>query len=212
ERQAERSLHLLREEARLLGSLRHRNIVQSYAWRVSDTPAPGSGARHYLVLQYVPGGSLADRVRQDGPLSWQQAARYIADVAEGLLEVHARSIVHRDVKPANILWNSEADEALLTDFGISVRLRDGSGVGGAPYYIPPEAFDGVVSPAQDVYGLAASLFWLVAGSVPFPAATQEGLRQQIRQGLPNPEPRCAELPGPLERLIRAGLDPDPKRR
>jgi serine/threonine protein kinase len=210
-RVAERSLQRLREEARLLGSLRHRNIVESYAWRVSDTAA-GSGARHYLVLQYVPGGSLADRVRHDGPLSWQQAARYIADVAEGLLEIHSRGIVHRDVKPANILWNSETDEALLTDFGISVRLREGSGVAGTPYYMPPEAFEGVVAPAQDVYGLAASLFWLVAGSVPFPVVTQERLQEQIRQGLPNPEPRCAELPGLLERLIRAGLDPDPARR
>jgi hypothetical protein len=85
-------------------------------------------------------------------------------------------------------------------------------VAGTPYYMPPEAFDGVVSPAQDVYGLAASLFWLVAGSVPFPAVTQERLREQIKRGLPNPEPRCAELPGPLERLVRAGLDPDPARR
>jgi serine/threonine protein kinase len=203
---AARWLEQLRAEARALASVRHRNVVQVYAWR--EAP-PGE---HYLVLHYVPGGSLADRVRQQGPLPWALAARYVADVAEGLLAVHARGIVHRDVKPANILWNPETDEALLTDFSIAARWGDGGEVGGTPSYMPPEAFDGVVSPGQDVYGLAASLFWLVTGSVPFPGRTPDEARSQARRGLPSPDPRCADLPAALERLIRDGLAAERSRR
>jgi serine/threonine protein kinase len=200
----------LREEARLLAALRHRNIVQVYAWR--ETPNPGAGGSCYLVLQYVPGGSLAALVQEAGPLPWQRAARYVADVAEGLLEMHARGIVHRDVKPANILWDPERDEALLTDFGISARLTGTGGGAGTPFYMPPEAFAGEVSPAQDVYGLTVTLFWLVTASVPFPGLTREQIIEQARRGLPDPDPRCTDLPKALEQLVRTGLAADRQRR
>jgi serine/threonine protein kinase len=195
----------LREEAQLLAAVEHRNVVRVYAWR----EAAGS---HYLVLQYVPGGSLADRVAREGPLAWQQAARYIADVGDGLLEVHDRGIIHRDVKPANILWDPARDEALLTDFGISARLAEAGTAAGTPFYMPPEAFEGGAGPTQDVFGLAASLFWLVTGSVPFPGPTRQQVAAQARRGLPTPDVRCAGLPAALERLVRAGLAADPAAR
>jgi serine/threonine protein kinase len=208
---ADEKLALLREESRLLAALRHRNIVQVYAWRESAAPGP-DGVSSYLIMQYVPGGSLAARVQEEGPLPWSRAARYVADVAEGLLQLHAQGIVHRDVKPANILWDPALDEALLTDFGISVRLADAGGAAGSPYYMPPEAFAGQVSPAQDVYGLTATLFWLVTGSVPFPGLTREHIIEQARRGLPAVDPRCTDLPRLLEELIREGLAADPRRR
>jgi serine/threonine protein kinase len=207
----EQKLGLLREEARLLAALRHRNIVQVYAWRETSAQSADGGAC-YLVLQYVPGGSLAARVKEEGPLPWSRAARYVADVAEGLLEMHAQGIVHRDVKPANILWDSEADEALLTDLGVSARLASAGGAAGSPFFMPPEAFAGQVSPAQDVYGLTATLFWLVTGSVPFPGLTREQLILQARHGLPDPDPRCTDLPRALEKLVRIGLAADSGRR
>jgi hypothetical protein len=163
-------------------------------------------------MLFVPGGSLADRVGREGPLPWPMAARYLADVADGLLAVHAAQLVHRDVKPANILWDPVADEALLTDFGLSVRLSDVVGAAGTPFYMSPEAFAGRASPAQDVYGLAASLFWLVTGSVPFPAVDPQRLIEQVRRGLPEADPRCTGLPRPLEGLIRGGLAADPDER
>jgi serine/threonine protein kinase len=196
------ALAALRNEARLLAAVRHPNLVPVYAWRQS-------GEDHYLVLQYVSGGSLHGRVKEHGPLPWATAARYIADVAEGLLELHARGIVHRDVKPANVLWDPDADEALLTDLGVSARLADVNDVAGTPDYMAPEAFDGRVSPALDVYGLAATLFRLVAGEVPFPARTVEELRRRVAAGLPEPDPRCAGLPAPLESVLRAALAADP---
>lgn len=199
-------LQCLREEARLLASVRHRNVVMVHAWREAAC------GEHHLVLQYVPGGSLADRIADEGPLPWHGAARYIADIADGLAAVHACGIVHRDVKPANVLWHPEMDEAILTDFGVSARLSSGGPLAGTPHYMPPEAFAGSVSPAQDVYALGATLFCLVTGSVPFPALTPANAVGLIGRGLPDPDPRCAVLPAPLEKAIRAALAADPAKR
>jgi serine/threonine protein kinase len=201
-----RRLALLREEARALAAVEHRHVVRVYAWREGPDGTP------YLVMQYVAGGSLADRVAREGPLNWREAGRAIADAGEGLLAVHAQGIVHRDVKPANILWDPDRGEALLTDFGISARLSDSGMIGGTPNYMPPEAFDGVLGPGQDVYALAASLFWLATGSVPYPGPTRVALAAQARRGLPAHDPRCAVLPEAIENLVRAGLSADPGRR
>lgn len=197
-------LAALRKEAKLLAAVRHPNIVQVHAWRQS-------GDEHYLVLQFVPGGSLAERVKA-GPLPWQDAARYIADAGEGLLEVHARGIVHRDIKPANILWDSARDEALLTDFGVSSRLAEPGTVAGTPAFMPLEAWERKISPALDVYGLAATLFCLITGEVPFTGKKIPTLLSQIQQGLPDPDPRCREMPETIERVIRSGLAPEANQR
>jgi hypothetical protein len=196
----------VRQEARLLASVRHPNIVEVHAVRQS-------GEDCYLVLQYVAGGSLATRLRAEGPLSWQRAGRYVADVAEALLQVHARGIVHRDVNPANILWEPSSDEALLTDFGVSCRMTQATSItAGTLPYVAPEAFDGAVTPALDVFGCAATLFRLITGAVPFPAVDIVGHVTQVMQGLPFPDPRCVNLPPDLENLIRAGLAAAPAQR
>jgi serine/threonine protein kinase len=199
------AVRALRNEVELLVRVRHPNLVQVLGWVESDQDP-------VLVLQYVPGGSLADRLLREGRLEWPTATRYVADVAEGLLAVHARGIIHRDVKPANILWDPEIDEALLTDLGVGVRLAEPRGLGGTVPYMAPEAFDGQVSSALDVYGLAASLFTLVTGQRPFPGPAIADLRLQARQGLPQPDSRCAGLPEPLERIVRAGLTAEPASR
>lgn len=204
-----RRLAHLRDEARLLAAVRHPNVVTVYAWReaVGDggTPLP------VMVQRYVPGGSLAERVQKSGPIPWAAAGRYVADVADGLIAVHAAGVIHRDVKPANVLWDPEVDEAVLTDFGISTRMTDGP-PGGTLSFMPPEAFEGKVSPAQDTYGLAATLFWLLTGEVPFPGLTTGALASQARRGLPEPDPRCSGVPARVERIIRIGLAPQPENR
>jgi serine/threonine protein kinase len=199
------ALEVLRRDAHLLAYVRHPNVVRVHAWLTVHN-------HDYLVMQYVPGGSLADLLNSEGPLDWRRAARYVADVGEGLLEVHGRGIVHRDVKPANILLDPRRDEALLTDFGVAARLADPAGVAGSIPYMAPEALDGRVDPSLDVYSLAATFFHLVTGSAPFPGLKFASLRDQVRQGLPDPDPRCAGLPEPLERIIRDGLAADPGRR
>jgi serine/threonine protein kinase len=204
-RDPEQVLAALRTEARALGELRHPNVLQVYAWRQA-------AAGPCLVLQYAAGGSLEDRVRRDGVLPWHLATRYVADAADGLLAAHARGIIHRDVKPANILWDPGADEALVTDFGIAARLGNPATPAGTPSFMAPEGFDGGISAALDTYGLAASLFWLIAGEPPFLATSRAELLRAVAAGLPKPEPRLAALPAALEELVRAGLAARPQDR
>ncbi len=200
-----RAVQVLRKDAHLLTQVAHLNVVRVYTWLTV-------GEQHFLVMQYVPGGSLADLLKAEGPLLWQRAARYIADVGEGLLAVHKQGIVHRDVKPANILWEPKRDEALLTDFGVGSWLGDPASVAGSLAYMAPEAYDGKVSPSLDVYGLAATLFHLVTGFQPFLGTQISDYKAQIAMGLPDPDSRCLGLPAPLERVIRAGLRSSPDQR
>jgi serine/threonine protein kinase len=202
----DQALAILRNDARLMASLRHPNIVQVHAWRQAPDGLP------CLVMHFVRGGSLEQRVRKDGPLPWHLACRYVADIADGLLLVHGKGIIHRDVKPANMLHDPDDDEALLTDFGIAARLADPRNVAGTLPYMAPEAFDGEVSPALDVYGLAASLFWLIVGSPPFDGDDVMALWSNVQAGLPAVDPRFAGVPAPVEHLIRAGLAAEPPRR
>jgi serine/threonine protein kinase len=199
------ALEALRNDARLLAEIDHPNVVRVYAWHTIRD-------QHYLALQYVAGGSLADRLKKEGPLDWELAARYVADVGEGLLAVHARGIVHRDIKPANILWDRGKDEAMLTDFGVAARLTDPAAIAGSLPYMALEAFDGAVAPSLDVYSLASTLFHLATGSAPFPGRSISELKQQIPRGLPDVDLGCIGLPGPLEDVIRAGLTADAEKR
>jgi tRNA A-37 threonylcarbamoyl transferase component Bud32 len=199
------ALAALENEARVLARLQHPNIVRVYSLEQA-------GNDHYLVLQFVAGGSLQARLDAGGRLGWQLAARYIADVGEALLHVHAQGIIHRDVKLANILWDRQRDEALLTDFGLATRLEDSRHAAGTPLYMAPEAFEGKCTTAGDVYGLAASLFALLTGRVPFPAGTRDELLDRIRRGLPDPEPLFAGVPERLDRIVRSGLAAAPEQR
>jgi serine/threonine-protein kinase len=195
----------LRHEAHLLDSVRHPNIVHLHAVRQS-------GNNYYLVLQYLAGGSLAARFQEEGAFPWQRACRYVADVGEALVHVHAKGIIHRDIKPANILWNPEIDEAVLTDFGISCRLVETGKVAGTIPYLAPEAFDGSLHPALDVFALAATLFHLITGEVPFPARDEIDHIGLVLDGLPDSDPRCSSMPAAIERLLRQALAADPAQR
>src|SRR5262249_43061162 len=99
-----------------------------------------------------------------------------------------------------------------TDFGIAARLSGEGNVGGTLQYMAPEAFDGDISAALDVYGLAASLFWLMTGEPPFLASSLGDLLRQINQGLPRPAGRLRVVPEVLEEVLRAGLSASPARR
>ena len=198
-------LAALRKDGKHLAQLDHPNIVRVHAWLEA-------GGEYYLVMQYVAGGSLGARLKKEKVLSWQDAARYVADVGEALVEAHKRGVIHRDIKPDNILWDEAKDEAMLTDFGVSARLAEQGSAAGTPVYMAPEAFDGHVSPALDVYSLAATLYRLVTGELPFAKAPVPSLLYQKQQGLPDPDPNCACIPEALERIIRAGLAAKPDER
>lgn len=195
-----------------------RSLVRlAYPHIVRITDVGSHEGRPYAVMQYLPGGSLRQRQPRDRdgqtlPAPPDQLGGWLLEVADALDFIHRQGFLHRDVKPDNILWDAEKDEAVLTDFGISCRLADPTAVAGTIPYLAPEAFEGQVAPGLDVFALAATLFRLTTGAVPFPASSVLGHIGAVLDGLPQPDPRCAALPPPLQHLLRQALAAEPRQR
>jgi serine/threonine-protein kinase len=151
-------------EARAAQEVRHRHLVAV----VEHGDADG---RPYLVLEYVPGGSLAERL-QRSRLPVDETVRLVADVGAGLDALHRHGIVHRDVKPSNIMLRADGSAA-LTDFGLAkgaaytVLTRPGQVVGTLDYLAPELVRGEAATPASDLYALGCVAFECLAGSPPF---------------------------------------------
>jgi len=167
----------------------------------------------YLAMELVPGESLQRRVERTGPLPSDRAAWIAAQVARGLAAAHARGLIHRDVKPANVLLRGE-DEALLADFGLAKDLAAGgerlTATGellGTPAYMAPEqALGGPVDARTDVYGVAATLYFALTGRPPHQQATAIGTLESIATRAPTP-PRAVrpDVAPAVEAACLAGL-------
>ncbi|MBB0233053.1 serine/threonine-protein kinase, partial [Streptomyces calidiresistens] len=165
-------------------------------------PRTGPGPDLALVMDLVRGPDLRTHLREHGPLTPAGAVGIVADIAAGLAVAHAAGIVHRDVKPENILLDTggERPVALLTDFGVAhlvdePRRGSGSGVVGTPDYMAPEIIEGLPSRAPvDIYALATVLYELLAGFTPFGGGHSGAvLRRQVTE-------QAAPLPGLPEDL------------
>lgn len=185
-------------EARLLASLRHPRVV-----RTLDYFSDPSG--HYLVMELILGSDLDKVLKAHGEpgLPVAQSVEYVRQACEALQYVHDQQIVHRDVKPQNMILAGEG--VVLVDFGIARVLEEQEPLGtagiGTPRFMAPEVFaGGRVSPRADVYGIAATLWTLIAGEPPVYA---DGKRLSSI----NPD-----VPPGLERTIAAGLEMIPERR
>ncbi|MEV4895410.1 serine/threonine-protein kinase [Nonomuraea sp. NPDC055795] len=171
------------------------------------------GGRPWIVMELVRGRSLDRAVREHGPLPPQQVARIGARVLEALAAAHASGILHRDVKPANVMLTDDG-RVLLTDFGIASVADDAvltqTGLlTGSPGYIAPERLRGEADgPLADLWSLGATLFAAVEGTAPFarqnPAASMAAVLMQ--------EPPPANRAGPLAPVLAALLEKDPARR
>jgi serine/threonine-protein kinase len=154
-------------EARAVAALAHPNITQLYDYGESDE-------RPYMVLEYLSGGTLEERLRQPRPLDDATTAHVAGEVAAGLAHAHARGLVHRDLKPANVLFDEEG-RAKIADFGIA-RLAEsatlteaGTMLGTAAYISPEQAAGESASAASDVYSFGVVLFQMLTGRLPFTA-------------------------------------------
>lgn len=164
-------------EARIGAELSHPNVITVHG-TVTD------GAEQWLVMEYLPSRSLAEILEADGPISPQRAARIGAQLADALAAMHAKGMVHRDVKPGNVLV-TENDVAKLSDFGISrwaeQTLIGGGDVAGTAAYLAPEVADGhEARPASDVFALGATLFAAVEGTSPW-GSPDAGSAEQLRR-------------------------------
>ncbi len=162
----------------------------------------------YLVMELMDGGSLGDRLLREGPLPWSEALTIGARVADALEMAHRSGVVHRDVKPDNILLSSYG-EAKLTDFGIASLLdatgtRSG-GITASIAHAAPEVLEGRRATARsDVYSLASTIYALIAGRPAFTRDTDEGMTPVIARILTEDPPDLrAFVPGPVVRRARA---------
>ena len=191
-------------EAYAMGTVAgHPNIVQVFTTGTTDTGRP------YLVMPFVEGGSLADRV----PVPWQYAVHYAVRLCGALETAHRAGVLHRDVKPSNVLI-SQFGEPLLADFGIA-RVSGGfetsEGLISASIpYAAPEILEGrPATPAADVYSLAATAFCAIAGSPPFAAGRDEAMVSLYLRITRDPVP---DLRGLGCRTPSAGFSSPPWRR
>ncbi|WP_204034200.1 serine/threonine-protein kinase [Micromonospora qiuiae] len=206
---------VIQREARAAARLAHPHVTQVYDY--GEATLDG-GTVPYLVMELVDGRSLADRLAE-GPLPWPSALRLGAEVAAALAAAHRIGVVHRDIKPGNVMLTETGAKVL--DFGIAALAGpqhagtgpSGEPIMGTPAYIAPERLRaGAPNPASDVYALGVLLYRTLTGDVPLPVRSWEEAARLHAQPPPVAAPRAPGLPADVADLVLACLDPEPARR
>jgi serine/threonine protein kinase len=199
-------------ESKLAASLDHPHVIPIYA-------AGESNGMPYIAMRFVSGHDLRTILREEGRLDPQRAAHLIAQVASALDAAHAHSLVHRDVKPANVLVTEE-DHAYLTDFGLTKRVsndteatRSGMVLGTLNYMAPEQIRGRSIGPYTDVYSLGCMTVHLLTGRVPFPVETEEAkLWAHIAEPPPLPSQRLPELGVAFDPIVARAMNKTPGER
>src|SRR5918999_107132 len=200
-----------RREARTVAQLSHPNLVA-----VID--AGEDGGHPYIVFEYVEGETLKQRIARLGGLEVQEAVAYAIEVARGLTVAHSRQMVHRDVKPQNVLIDPDG-RAKLTDFGISRQLEKdgltatGRVLGTTDYVAPEQALGHGADPRSDVYSLGVVLYEMLTGEVPFHADSQVGVAMKhVNEELPDVQRRRPEVSAATALVVERATAKDPAQR
>ncbi|MBV9310530.1 MAG: serine/threonine protein kinase [Solirubrobacterales bacterium] len=203
----------LRREARMVASLDHPNVVPLYEAGEEDGSV-------YIVTRWVEGTELGTLIEDQGPLSVERAARTTAQIAAALEVAHEQGLVHRDVKPSNVILTAE-DHVYLTDFGLAKRAETAPGLTGADRmlgtvdYVAPEQIEGGDPDARsDVYSLGCVLYEVLAGEPPF-ASHKGGMAKmwaQVNADAPPLHDRRPDVPPALEAVASEAMAKQPEQR
>jgi hypothetical protein len=204
-------LERFRQEARAVAKVSHPNVVA-----VIDA---GEDHGHpYIVFEYVEGETLKQRINRVGAIDPQEALAYAIEIARGLTIAHSRNLVHRDVKPQNVLIDPEG-RAKLTDFGISRQLEEdgmtatGRVLGTTDYVAPEQAMGHAVDQRSDIYSLGVVLYEMLTGQVPFHADSQVGVAMKhVNEELPDVQQERPELSAAAALVVERATAKDPAKR
>jgi eukaryotic-like serine/threonine-protein kinase len=204
-------LERFRREARAAAAINHPNVA-----RVFDYGERGS--EPFIVMELVEGETLAERIDRQGRLPWREAFAIAEQVARALAAAHAHGVVHRDVKPANILLDASG-QVKVSDFGIAraaratTLTRPGMVLGSANYVAPEQAQGNPVAPAADLYSLGCVLFEAVTGSTPYQGPNAVAIAtQHVSADVPDPRGLVPDLPAEAAELVMRSLRKDPAAR
>jgi serine/threonine protein kinase len=181
-------------------------------WVAEIVDADPWGPVPFVATRYVPGFSLHDQVQEEGPVQGADLIWLARSLAEGIASVHAAGVLHRDVKPSNVLM--EGRTPILIDFGLArvaddPKLTHTGWLLGTPGYLPPEILHGDdATPASDVHSWAATVAYAALGRSPYGSGPSMAIMDRVRRG----DHDLSGLPDALRQVIEAGLDPDPVRR
>jgi serine/threonine protein kinase len=213
--QGSRGARFLRE-ARAVARLSHPGIIQIHSLEEQDGVV-------FLALEYVGGGSLRARIRSEGPMPPDQAARLVLQLAQAVHAAHQQDIIHRDLKPSNILL-TENGTPKISDFGLvklvnqlleedEVKTDSGQPIGTPGYMAPEQVGGGSIGTATDIYGLGTILYECLIGHGPFPGRRSIEVLYQIMEQPPVSLRQIRpEIPPALERICLKSLEKDPRQR
>ena len=198
-------------EAQAAARLSHPNIVNIYDVGVMD------GA-HYIVMEYVPGRTLKDKIKQEGHLSVAEALTVAKGIASALAHAHANNLVHCDIKPHNILMMPDGS-AKVADFGIARAVTEstmtytGNVVGSVHYFSPEQAKGTMITPKSDVYALGVVLYEMLTGTLPFTGETPVSVAMKHLQEEPVPVRQLdSSIPPVVEAIVARAMSKDPAMR
>ncbi len=203
-----------RREATAAANLNHPNIVAVYDWG-SD------GGTYYIVMEYIEGHSLAELLRSGGPLAPERAAAIAMDIADALGFAHAKGVIHRDVKPSNVLLSPNG-QVKVTDFGIAITAfggaesnltQTGTVMGTATYFSPEQAEGRTLDHRSDLYSLGIVLYEMLCGRPPFTGDFSLSVAyKHVQQAVPSPSSLGIELPESLVAITMKLLVKNPAER
>jgi serine/threonine protein kinase len=177
--------HRFVREAQAAAAVAHENVIDIHA--VED-----AGAVPYLVMRFIAGRSLEDKICQGGPLQLPEILRIGVQIAAGLAAAHGQGLIHRDIKPANILLEDSTERVKITDFGVASAAADAgrkhSGlIAGTPLYMSPEQASGQeIDPRSDLFSLGSVLYAMCTGQPPFSATKTVGVLKRVCRDTPRP--------------------------